>query len=131
MAPIGRAGLLQLLCGTRKPRQPRGVPTTSAGTVVAQTASPEPKASVLVDPHASVRGSLASATACPPPISCRSLRRESSEIRTGCAKERPSGSVRGVSREWYPYRDPTRTRFKTHWTHTSAELRVPAALLGQ
>src|SRR3974377_1999982 len=105
MAPIGRAGLLQLLCGTRKPRQPRGVPTTLAGTVVAQTASPEPKASVLVDPHAGVRGSLASAAARAPPLSRSSLRRQTSAIRTGCAKERPSGSVRGVSRERYPYRD--------------------------
>src|SRR5262250_3861112 len=85
MAPIGRAGLLQLLRGTRKPRQPRGVPTAIAGAVVAQAASPEPEASVLVDPHASVRGPLASATACAPSISCRSLRRQTSEIRTGCA----------------------------------------------
>src|SRR5262249_48923554 len=33
--------------------------------------------------------------------------RHLSERRTGCANERSSGSVRGVSREWYPYRDPT------------------------
>src|SRR5262252_2744841 len=105
MAPIGRAGLLQLLRGTRQPRQPRGVPTAIAGTVVAQVASPEPKASVLVDPHASVRGSLASATARAPSLPRGSLCRQSSAIRTGCAKKRPSGSVRGVSREWYPYRD--------------------------
>src|SRR5215469_3166345 len=98
MAPIGRAGLLQLLRGTSKPRQPSGVPTTIAGTVVAQTASPEPTASVLVDPHACARGSLASATACAPSLSRRSLCRQSSEIRTGCANERPSGSIRGVSR---------------------------------
>src|SRR5262245_17306064 len=105
MAPIGRAGLLQLLRGTRKPRQPRGVPTAIAGTVVAPTASPEPAASVLVDPHASVRRSLASATARAPSLPRGSLCRQSSAIRTGCAKKRPSGSVRGVSREWYPYRD--------------------------
>src|SRR5215472_4477214 len=105
MAPIGRAGLLQLLRGTRQPRQPRGVPTAIAGTVVAPVASPEPEASVLVDPHACVRGSLASATACAPSLPRGSLCRQSSAIRTGCAKKRPSGSVRGVSREWYPYRD--------------------------
>src|SRR5262249_5723479 len=105
MAPIGRAGLLQLLRGTRKPRQPRGVPTAIAGTVVAQAASPEPEAPVLVDPHASIRGPLASATARAPSLSRGSLCRQSSAIRTGCAKQRPSGSVRGVSREWYPYRD--------------------------
>ena len=28
-----------------------------------------------------------------------------SETRTGCANERPSGSVRGVPGDWYPYRD--------------------------
>src|SRR5215472_4878205 len=105
MAPIGRAGLLQLLRGTRQPRQPCGVPTAIAGTVVAPVASPKPEASVLVDPHACVRGSLASATACAPSLPRGSLCRQSSAIRTGCAKKRPSGSVRGVSREWYPYRD--------------------------
>lgn len=34
------------------PRQPRGVPRTTAGTVVAQTASPEPKGSLLLEPYA-------------------------------------------------------------------------------
>src|ERR1700756_60924 len=120
MAPIGRAGLLQLLCGTRKPRQSRGVPTAVAGTVVAQDASPEPEASVLVEPHARVRGSLASATASAPSLPRSSLRRQSSAIRTGCANERPSGSVRGVSREWYPYRDLTDPDF---WRTKSARLR--------
>ncbi len=38
------------------------------------------------------------------PFRC-SLRRHSSEIRTGCANQRPSGSVRGVPRNRYPYRD--------------------------
>ena len=28
-----------------------------------------------------------------------------SETRTGCANERPSGSVRGVPGDWHPYRD--------------------------
>src|SRR5215472_12453821 len=131
MAQIGRTGLLQLLRGTRKPRQPCGVPRTIARTVVAPTASPEPKGSVLLEPHVDAGPTMDSCTPSAPSLSCGPLCRQSSEIRTGCAKERPSGSVRGVSREWYPYRDPTRTRFKTHWTHTSAELRVPAALLGQ
>jgi hypothetical protein len=31
--------------------------------------------------------------------------RYSSEIRTGCANERPSGSVRGAPGDWCPYRD--------------------------
>ena len=33
------------------------------------------------------------------------LGRHSSEIRTGCANERPSGSVRGALGNWCPYRD--------------------------
>jgi len=33
--------------------------------------------------------------------------RYSSEIRTGCANERPSGSVRGAISNDRPYRDPT------------------------
>jgi hypothetical protein len=33
------------------------------------------------------------------------LIRYSSEIRTGCANERPSGSVRGAPGNWCPYRD--------------------------
>src|ERR1035438_6015300 len=35
------------------------------------------------------------------------LGRYSSEIRTGCANERPSGAVRGASGNWCPYRDLT------------------------
>jgi hypothetical protein len=50
---------------------------------------------------------MAPSTARTPPLSRASLRRQSSAIRTGCANKRPSGSVRGVSREWYPYRDLT------------------------
>jgi hypothetical protein len=33
------------------------------------------------------------------------LGRYSSEITTGCANERPSGSVRGALGNWCPYRD--------------------------
>jgi len=33
------------------------------------------------------------------------LGRYSSEIRTGCANERSSGSVRGAPGNWCPYRD--------------------------
>ena len=39
------------------------------------------------------------------------LGRYSSEIRTGCANERPSGSVRGAPGNWCPYRD----RQLTYW----------------
>src|ERR1039458_5674078 len=43
------------------------------------------------------------------------LGRYSSEIRTGCANERPSGSVRGAISNGCPYRDPT-----TEWSVLSA-----------
>jgi hypothetical protein len=100
MAQVGRAGLLQLLCGARKPQKPRGVPGPIAGTLVARTSPPEPKASTLLDPHAHAGPTMASATESAPPLSRRSLRRQSSEIRTGCANERPSGSVRGATSRW-------------------------------
>src|SRR5262244_3863126 len=48
---------------------------------------------------------MASATASAPSLSRSHLCRYSSEIRTGCANKRPSGSLRGVPRNWYPYRD--------------------------
>src|SRR6266849_5748958 len=51
---------------------------------------------------------MAPSTARTPSLSRGSLCRQSSTIRTGCANERPSGSARGVPREWYPYRDPRR-----------------------
>src|ERR1035437_5448540 len=41
-----------------------------------------------------------------------SLGRYSSEIRTGCANERPSGSVRGAPGDWCPYRDRQRSEFR-------------------
>ena len=142
MAPIGRAGLLQLLRGTRKPRQPRGVPRTIAGIVVAQTASPEPKGSFLLEPYTCTGPTMATCTTRAPSLSCGSLRRQSSEIRTGCANERPSGSVRGVPRKWYPYRDLKLHRdwfhsifpisLKSPWTHifwpsSAARLLSPTA----
>jgi hypothetical protein len=37
--------------------------------------------------------------------------RYSSEIRTGCANQRPSGSVRGAASNGCPYRDRQRRRF--------------------
>src|SRR5260370_5826630 len=48
---------------------------------------------------------MASSTACAPSLSGCSLRRHSSEIRTGCANQRPSGSVRGAASNGCPYRD--------------------------
>jgi hypothetical protein len=40
-----------------------------------------------------------------PPVSRVSLCRSVSAIRAVCANQRPYGSVRGVSGNWYPYRD--------------------------
>jgi hypothetical protein len=37
----------------------------------------------------------------------RELRRHSSKIRTGCANQRSSGSVRGAASNGCPYRDPS------------------------
>src|SRR6516164_8996031 len=48
---------------------------------------------------------MAPTTAGAPSLSRSPLCRYSSEIRTGCANERPSGSLRGVPGNWYPYRD--------------------------
>jgi RNA-directed DNA polymerase len=48
---------------------------------------------------------LVTSTVCAPSLSRRSLRRESSEIRTGCANERPSGSGEGVASTRDPYSD--------------------------
>ena len=39
------------------------------------------------------------------------LGRYLSEIRTGCANERPSGSVRGAPGNWCPYRDRKPSRY--------------------
>jgi hypothetical protein len=41
------------------------------------------------------------------------LGRYASEIRTGCANERPSGSVRGAPGNWCPYRDRQLKRLHT------------------
>ena len=51
---------------------------------------------VLLDAYPRSGCTLAPSTASPPSLSCGSLCRQSSAIRTGCAKERPSGSVRVV-----------------------------------
>src|SRR5215469_16846060 len=105
MAQLGRPGLLQLLRDTREPSWPSGLSESLAGAVVAKPSSPEPATPPLVDSDDRAARTMDPATMCAPSLSCRSLCRYSSEIRTGCANERPSGSVRGVSREWYPYRD--------------------------
>src|SRR5215472_10472527 len=51
----------------------------------------------LLDAHPLLGGAMASQTPCAPPLSRRSLRRQPSAIRTGCAKERSFGSVEGCA----------------------------------
>src|SRR6266852_6523862 len=106
MAQIGRAGLLQLLRGTREPRELGRVPGPIAGAVVANSSSPEPATPPTVDPDACAGSTMATSTARAPSLSRSSLRRQSSEIRTGCANERPSGSGEGVASNHDPYSDP-------------------------
>src|SRR5260370_10428471 len=96
MAPVGRAGVPQLLRGTGKQRWPVPVPAPGAGLLVAYYSPPEPETQNQLDPDARLGAALASSTGCAPSFPRCSLRRYSSEIRTGCANERPSGSVRGV-----------------------------------
>jgi hypothetical protein len=105
MAQFGRAGLLQLLRGTREPREPSRVPGPVAGPMVANPSPPEPAAPPPVDSYACAGPTMVSSTACAPSLSRSSLRRQSSEIRTGCANERPSGSVEGVASNRDPYSD--------------------------
>jgi hypothetical protein len=78
---------------------------SGARALVAYSSPPEPETPDLVDAYPCIGSALASSTEHASSLSGRSLRRYTSEIRTGCANERPSGSVRGVPREWYPYRD--------------------------
>src|SRR5713101_6786449 len=106
MAQVGRTGLLQLLRGTREPRELGRVPGPIAGAVVANSSSPEPATPPTVDPDACAGSTMATSTARAPSLSCSSLRRQSSEIRTGCANERPSGSGEGVASNHDPYSDP-------------------------
>ena len=106
VAPVDRTRPLQLLRGTRKPQEPRSVPGSGVGGVVAHSfAAENPETPDLMEAHSRVGSALASSAENTPSVSRCPLRRHSSKIRTGCANERSSGSVRGVSREWYPYRD--------------------------
>src|SRR5438094_10674458 len=91
MAQVGRTGLLQLLRGTREPRELGRVPGPIAGAVVANSSSPEPATPPTVDPDACAGSTMATSTTRAPSLSFSSLRRQSSEIRTGCVNERPPG----------------------------------------
>jgi hypothetical protein len=106
MAQIGRARLLPLLCSTRQLRQPRQVPGSSVGVLVAQPLPSEPTVPPVVS-YAYAGLPLATAATRAAPLSRRSLRRSPSAIRTGCANERPSRSEEGVASNRDPYSDLT------------------------
>jgi len=105
VAQVGRTRSLQLLRGTRKPQESGGVSRSGAGAVVAGSSRPEPETPDLVDAHHRFGSTVASSTESAPSLSGRSLRRSSSEIGTGCANERPSGSEEGVASNRDPYSD--------------------------
>jgi hypothetical protein len=105
MATVGRSRSLQLLRGTRKPREPGGVSGSGACAVLAYSAPPEPEAPALMDAYPRFGFAMASSTEHAPSLSGCPFCRYSSEIRTGCANERPSGSEEGVVSNHDPYSD--------------------------
>jgi hypothetical protein len=79
MAHVGRAGLLQLLRGTRKSRKPRrrsGIGCWDSGG--ADFAPPEPKAPTLLDTHARTGPTMVTASA--PSLSGKILGMEFSQL---------------------------------------------------
>ena len=80
------------------------VPAPGARALVPHHTPPEPKAPDWLDTYAGTGSTVASQTKGAPSLPGGTLRRHTSEIRTGCANQRPSGSVRGVPGDWYPYR---------------------------
>jgi group II intron reverse transcriptase/maturase len=69
MAQVGRARLLQLLRGTRKPRESGGVSGSGAAALVANYSSPEPEMPDLVDAHPRVGSPVVSSSASAPSLS--------------------------------------------------------------
>ena len=111
MAEVSCPGAFQLLRGARKPQEPGGVSGSGRGAMVADSPPSEPETPDLVDAHLRLGSAMASATAHAPPLSRCSLYRLSSEIRTGCANQRSSGSVEGVVSNRDPYSDHQLRRF--------------------
>ena len=64
-----------------------------------------PETPDIVDAYSRFCSQMASDPTRTPSFPRCTLRRHSSEIRTGCAKERPSGTVRGATSNGCPYRD--------------------------
>jgi hypothetical protein len=85
-----------------------------------QSTPPEPEAPDQLDAHPCIGYAMASSTACAPSLSGCSLRRHPSKIRTGCANQRPSGSVRGATRNGCPYRARQLSDFSANFGKASA-----------
>jgi hypothetical protein len=112
MAQVDRAGPLQLLCRPRQSQELGRVSESGGRTLVAYTSPPEPEAPDQLDTHPCPGYEMASSIAYAPSLSGCSLCRHSSEIRTGCANKRPSGSGRGAISNDRPYRDRQLRRSK-------------------
>jgi hypothetical protein len=105
VAPVGRAGPLQLLCGTGKPRLLANLSEPLESAVADATAPSKPTPPLPVGTDESPGSSLATRSACAAPLAGAALRRQSFAISAVCASERPYGSARGVPGNRYPYRD--------------------------
>src|SRR5262245_40219135 len=115
MAEVRRPRPLQLLRGTREPREPGDVPGPDACDVVAHSSPPQSETPAHVDAHPRVSSAMASSTEYTPSVSRCALCRQLSAIRTGCANERPSGSVEGVMSNHDPYSDRQLIGFTAHF----------------
>ena len=73
--------------------------------MVAYPSPTQPETSDLLDAYARLGRPMVSSTASAPSLPRGSLCRQSSAIRTGCAKERPSGSEEGVASNHDLYSD--------------------------
>ena len=89
----------------QEPHESGRVSESGARALVAYSSPPEPEAPDQLDAYPCIGYAMAPSTACAPSLSGCSLRRHSSEIRTGCANQRPSGSARGAVSDDCPYRD--------------------------
>src|ERR1019366_6814578 len=105
MAPVGRARLLQLLRGTRKPHEFGSVPGSGARALVADYSPQEPETPKPLDAHSRFRSAMAPSTASAPSLSLPSLLRQLSEIITGYPIGPPSGFARGAASDDGPYPD--------------------------
>src|ERR1035437_7832013 len=105
MAPVGRARLLQLSCGTGKPRPPATLSRPVDPAVANPTAPTQPTPPSQLEPIGEACGSLVACSARRASLAIPAVRRHTSEIRAVCANARTYGSVRGVLGNQYPYRD--------------------------